>query len=659
MNNINLKLTYEQSNRYARMKMSFSNGGEVTVPGKSGGYVVASGCGSGKTTIIRKAILEMWRTGVLYSAATIKECNEMYDWLINNGINKNMIAVLHSDYDDPGVRSDLLKSDVDALKDIPILICTHYKLLHEHNEVLFSYNGQYLMTRSDVMLSRSHLAVIKHHKSHKIGDVESDNEYYNSCIYPRANVFIDEVPTCESIGVELNKLNLNAFTVQDYTITKKQVLEKNPVTGKLELVIKDCITLIPNSKKAVNDYNSFNRLIDEYKSQLGFYKEDSQSNKMKNIILSDLIYDNLPAMINSNYDKFKLTRTIADMLYDDSDFRIILFEGTGDLTFYDSNLFDILSVESKYSSPVYVRNPIPFNIKRSYRNQKEFNNSKDEIEKSWNDTLDIVAEILRSDEVDRDGNVVPCTGTLIQTWKGYSIKESDSNDYTCAKMTERLESYNPDFHLPTKVRYELNRRGIVSGFEVIHFMSGLDKATNEFRDFNRIIILGDLQVPNSVVNKFNQDYRVNTTPALFRTYQLSQLVCRTCIRKNEGKPIFIYYTDDIDQKVIDRLVGYITNNLTPKELVDASISGDELDSIGIKPKWKPVVELFCSLDPEFKRCILNRLPYNIDISLDDIYKLIPMYEKKAKYYNPLVNYLKKLGIRIEIKSEIGRNRYSK
>ena len=87
MNNINLKLTYEQSNRYARMKMSFSNGGEITVPGKSGGYVVASGCGSGKTTIIRKAILEMWRTGVLYSAATIKECNEMYDWLINNGIN--------------------------------------------------------------------------------------------------------------------------------------------------------------------------------------------------------------------------------------------------------------------------------------------------------------------------------------------------------------------------------------------------------------------------------------------------------------------------------------------------------------------------------------------------------------------------------------------
>ena len=186
---------------------------------------------------------------------------------------------------------------------------------------------------------------------------------------------------------------------------------------------------------------------------------------------------------------------------------------------------------------------------------------------------------------------------------------------------------------------------------IIHYQSGLDRATNEFREYDSVYFLGEFHVPDEVVYQFNQDYRVNTTAALFRTYQLSQLVCRTCIRKNEGKPIFIYYTDDIDQKVIDRLIGYITNSLTPKDLVDASISGDELDSIGIKNKWKPVVELFCSLDPEFKRCLLNRLPYSIDISLDDMYKLIPMDRKRVESYKYMISYLGKFGIRINITSK--------
>ena len=379
------------------------------------------------------------------------------------------------------------------------------------------------------------------------------------------------------------------------------------------------------------------------------YEESCELNKKRNDIISDMVYDNIDTLVNGKDDKVLLTRTISDMLYNDMMSRIMVFEGTGDLTFYNSNLFRVLSVENltgvggRYSSPIYIREPIPFNIKRSYRNQKEFLETKGERDMEWSKTLDIVESILNSSEIDEKGNIIPCTGTLIQTWKGYSIRNGDPLDYIETK-TGISENMLSDI-----VKENLILRGIKSKFDVIHFMSGLDKATNEFRDFNRVIILGNLQVPNSVVNKFNQDYRVNTTPALFRTYQLSQLVCRTCIRKHNGDPIFIYYTSDINPLVIDRMTRYLTNS-NAEDINNNSVTTDELSEIGISNKWKPVVELFCSLDPEFKRSLICHFPYTITLTLDEIFNLIPMSKKETAKYNSLVNYLKKFNILLDIKS---------
>jgi hypothetical protein len=386
----------------------------------------------------------------------------------------------------------------------------------------------------------------------------------------------------------------------------------------------------------------------------GMYDNSCELNKKRNNIISDMIYDNMESLVNSTNDRITLTRTVADMLYNDMMSRIMVFEGTGDLTFYDSNLFKVLNVENvtgiggRYSSQIYLRNPIPFNIKRSYRNQKEFLETKNERDMEWNKTLDIVESILRSDEINENGEITPCTGTLIQTWKGYNIRNGDQLDYI-EVGTEVTENMIPDI-----VRENLRLRGL-SKFEVIHFMSGLDKATNEFRDFNRIIILGNLQVPNSVVHKFNQDYRVNTTPALFRTYQLSQLVCRTAIRKHDEDPIFIYYTSDINPLVIDRVIRYLTNS-SASEIDYNSITEDELSNIKIANRWRPIIELFCSLDGEFKRCIINHLPYTISFTLDEIYELIPMCRKEVDKYKNLINYLKKFNIHLEIKSWTKKNK---
>ena len=123
---------------------------------------------------------------------------------------------------------------------------------------------------------------------------------------------------------------------------------------------------------------------------------------------------------------------------------------------------------------------------------------------------------------------------------------------------------------------------------------------------------------------------------------------------------------NIDTKSkLESLVEYIKEKreckfeLSYEELIEEyikSISHDELDHIRIK--WKPVVELFCSLDGGFKDAIINKKPYKLSFTLDEIWDLtrevLPMSVKEARKYYPLINYLRKFGIEVEIKSNGGR-----
>jgi hypothetical protein len=628
-----IKISYEprSNSRIPETTIDFINNCRVTIPPQYGGFVIPSGCGSGKTTAIVDMIVKMMDKGVLYSAATIDECNKMYRMLIDRQVTPDDIIVLHSDYTADGVDGNLIKRNDDMIRERKILICTHYRLVHEHNEVLYSFKEY---TGYKRYYTRSHKALV--------------------CdISTRQNIFIDEVPNCSSLTVNLNRSVINSLTYINYEIKKDLVYHPESKLDVLEDIMISVKDKNGNIKRSpIKDLDDFNNVLNSMKSEIpGMYDNSCELNKKRNNIISDMIYDNMESLVNSTNDRITLTRTVADMLYSDMMSRIMVFEGTGDLTFYDSNLFKVLNVENvtgiggRYSSQIYLRNPIPFNIKRSYRNQKEFLETKNERDMEWNKTLDIVESILRSDEINENGEITPCTGTLIQTWKGYNIRNGDQLDYI-EVGTEVTENMIPDI-----VRENLRLRGL-SKFEVIHFMSGLDKATNEFRDFNRIIILGNLQVPNSVVHKFNQDYRVKTDISNYTLYQLVQAVCRTRIRNHKGESISIYYTEDWKDEVMSNLVKYLKGSSN-----ESTIVADKTLSF-IKPKWRPIVDLFCDLDDCFKSALERGMPYKFNFTLDDIYELIPMSVKEVKKYYPMINYFRKLGVEIKIESE-RRGRFSK
>lgn len=103
-------------------------------------------------------------------------------------------------------------------------------------------------------------------------------------------------------------------------------------------------------------------------------------------------------------------------------------------------------------------------------------------------------------------------------------------------------------------------------------------------------------------------------------------------------------SSDWSSKYVSGLFYYLTNIY-----VDC-IDKNKIYNI-IRPKWRKAIEKLSEFDEKLVSNIENGTSYTINISLDEIYKLIPMYERKSKYYYPLISYLKKLGVDLRIISE--------
>ena len=193
--NINLLLGKPEIN------IRFLNG-EITIPGRSGGYVVASGCGSGKTTAIKEIIRLCYNQGIVYSAFTIEECNQMYQYC-KTIIPEEDIIVLHSNYNDEGVDMNTFRNNPDELANKKVIICTHYKLLNEYPEVFQRYNRNRINIRRLSKVRRNNVSGV-------------DENGIKS--FPRQLVLIDEMPTCRSTSFTINKSDLRLLGVMDTEI---------------------------------------------------------------------------------------------------------------------------------------------------------------------------------------------------------------------------------------------------------------------------------------------------------------------------------------------------------------------------------------------------------------------------------------------------------
>ena len=611
----NVNVIFPEENEMYRcpeIKINFLNG-EVTIPGRSGGYVIASGCGSGKTTAIRQIILNEFHKGIIYSAATIRECNEMYKFLVDSGIDKGRMIVLHSETQDDGVDMNTFRSHPELLADKNIIICTHHKLLNEYPEVFMAYNRGILRKSRLSHLTRCY------YKWDENGE----------CRLPRQYVLIDEMPTCDSFNFRVDMATLRILGIPDTEIAYDE--EGKPYTT----------ARMPLNYTNGGNYELTERLYKESGLDL-VNSSNTVSGKLKSDLALSIIYENYRLLTRSLEKRdprdFKILRhTIADQISAMSDsssnIRYLIFDGTGDLTFRNDNIsycpFQVLTYDNKYNSPIEI-SKIEIGYKRSYRCNRDFHNA-------WNSiTSNIQIQIRNIYDIISSGHKV-----LIVTWKDFKVKGE-------SRGIPLKEGFIDEMPYIDYIRYGLNSLGFIEGvnYSIIHYQSGLDKATNEFREYDSVYFLGEFHVPNTVVDQFNQDYRVNTDVLNYTLYQLVQAVCRTRIRNHRGERIWIHFTNDWSDEVINGLVNYLSYN-SLSEVRDTTLNR-------IRPKWRPVVELFCSLDSEFKRAIETGCGYEFNIELDCLYDMIPASRKKSGEYTSIIRYLKKLGIDMNITSNIGR-----
>lgn len=609
------------------IKMTFLNGGKITIPSIHDGYVVASGCGSGKTTIIKQMIRDRFHEGILYSASTIKECNDMFKYIVDLIENDNSfpltiddIIMVHSDECPIEKYSKIFgdwrnkwNNDPDYIKKKNIVIITHSRLFNSEPLSIIGFWGNPIYP-DDLSPQAQAINVV--------------NMGNNPIYYPRQLILIDELPTSNPFKVSVDPLVIGAMG--DWKTETYWDENEKKISSRLV------------KPKEHERPNRFKDLVENYKYEVEGGRLDliDRNNEMSRRLIRyilGIIFDNFEDYVNKK-DKINISYNISDLVLKKYiNTRIILFDGTGDLTFKGSERFKLLTFKNKYSSPVNI---------------EKFENHLDrKIDKL--DDSEIEGKILENTR--ELHNIISSNSkTLIVTWMNLRSDEEDSKKKKSSKFQITSKYLNEDLRLPEIYSNNLRLIGHISDFEIIHYMSGLDKATNQFRDYDSIVFLGKFRVPNYVVGEFNREYRTGTDIDSYSLYQLVQAITRTRIRNHNGDPINIYFSNDWDDDMINLVKDYLSNEHIEIKNTKEAYS-DMLNHI--KPKWRKHAEILMELDENLKDSILRNQSYYFEIELSKIYKLIPMDRRKVERYYPMINYFRKLGIEIVIKSE-NNNQYT-
>lgn len=600
-------------NQRGILNFKFLNG-DLNIPDTPGIKVVDPGCGSGKTTAIKELIKSNYNSGILYSASTIKECNDMYDWIVNNlidGVNLSLndIASIHNS---PRVEEGSVTNGVDLnlwkynpyeFKNKKILICTHHKLLNEYPELLIGYNLN--------KVSLDTLNVFD-----RVRYLNPEGVIYN----PRKYVFIDELPRCSVLKKTFNINDIRSLGLStsfkmdnhDGTYSFKRICHRYDDYSLTKMIYED-----------IEDSN------DKFKIS----KSESVPVDLKKDLIISSIHRNFYDYVDG--DKSDVTISCNILNLDNGYSNIMLFEGTGDLLYTNNKYIEVYSLKDKYNSDIEfksIHNPIKRKIKDfSLSDSKDFINNIDLL------INEVKNEIVNNEEINK---------VLIVTWM--NLKSYSSDDTTSIIKSKVNEDLNLSEYIDLKLTGQVGDKS----YSIIHYQSGLDRATNEFRDYDTVIFLGEFHIPNNVISIVNQDLGSNTTPLNFSVHQIIQAICRTRIRNHRGEKINVYFTDDWSSSVIRSVKKYLVSG--SKTSGNDQIYTDDLD---IKPKWRKCIEILSKYDINLLPSMRNKKYYTLSIGLTEIYNLIPMSEKKIGKYYPLINYLRKFNIELDIVTSNGSNQY--
>ena len=312
-----------------RMKLST---GVIDVPDDNGGYIISSGCGSGKTESIKSLIRQKYNSGILYCVDTRDELGKMYDWILANLVNRELgygdilresdVMIISSDKE----RSSFLnqyRDNPEILMEKKIILITHVRFWTD----LINY---FLIYRPQVPVD------------------SFDGDFRKLMVRPdlRRYILFDETPTFIRPFVEFDRTILGVFS-------------KTDDTGNITCMSPEEIGIY---------YAHFIR-----NTRNDLFNQSYRINRIKRDVALNLIPKYYDSWMLSDSDKAGITFYPVDLcplgVYINT--HVLIFEGAGDLLFKDSRNFRLLDVDRKYNCVTEFRK-IDFGLFRRNLNPRRF-----------------------------------------------------------------------------------------------------------------------------------------------------------------------------------------------------------------------------------------------------------------------------------------------
>lgn len=291
---------------------------------------------------------------------------------------------------------------------------------------------------------------------------------------------------------------------------------------------------------------------------------------------------------------------------------VLIFEGAGNILFRGSTRFTLLDTENKYNTITEFRR-LDFGLRRRSLDEGKFDRFVERIGKL----------------ADRP--------SLIVCWKDVNDDDEGPGRSGYAERFRKL----------------LSAKGVDPRlFTITYYGAADNKSTNSYRDIEQIFLCGDWSLPNTESARIRRAYGTSTDSQNQKDWYFSQLITRIGIRKHiEGEVYTVWYTDDFDERFIDRMDAYFNENrITGKASVSHKDWEKKLDAMDIRSNTKEGIRLLAKYDKDMQNAIVMDLKYIKEVTFDYLEMIgLKRYARERRNYKKLIELLEKLGITLVIK----------
>ena len=302
--------------------------GEIDVPDQSGGYIVSSGMGSGKTESIKSLIRQKYDEGILYCVDTRDELKKMYRWILEElvpvtGLKSTDVMMVSSDPEFSHFL-DLYKDNPEILMEKKVILITHvrfftdlinYFLIYRPQGKVDIFDGDFrtLMTRDDL----------------------------------RRYVIFDETPVQINPFVKFDSSMLGLFTTED-----------------------DKGDMVCRSPESIQRF--YNKFLRGGRNDL-FPNQSFRINRIKRDVVLGLVPQYYDSWMISDTDSKEIMFYPVDLCPEGVAIstHILVFEGAGNILFRGSTRFTLLDTENKYNTITEFRR-MDFGLRRKSLDEVRF-----------------------------------------------------------------------------------------------------------------------------------------------------------------------------------------------------------------------------------------------------------------------------------------------